>query len=535
MELFLGHPDEVLTRTRILEHVWDFAYDPASNVVDQYVAYLRRKIDRPFGHADLETVRGVGYRLRSPKGASMPIRLRLTLLVAAAAILLAGLAGVLGTQGLRTSLVHAIDHDLSRRVAPIVRVLTEESEDDHRGEQGVELKDLQEEVSASPEGFAQVLDPAGRILAASPGLPNRPLVPASAVAGLSGSPVGFDERLGGPGAERARVLAVPVVRPDGRYVVAVGSSLATAQAAVDRVRVGLILGAVGVVVLGSLGAWLLAGAALRPVERLRAAVAAVPPDHPHQELRVPPTRDELAALAGTMNQLLGRISQALERERRLIADASHELRSPLAVLRTELELADQPGRSQAELAESVHYAAAEADRIVRLAEDLLFLARTEQGGPTIHPTRQPLEPVLSRAVAGAASRAAARQVRIDLNIDAGLAAPIDADRLRQAVDNLLDNALRVAPAGSAIQVDATGRDGMVVLEVNDGGPGFPADFLPHAFERFRRADQARNRKDGGAGLGLAIVKAIATGHCGQAQAANRPDGGARVRLILPGN
>jgi signal transduction histidine kinase len=459
----------------------------------------------------------------------MPIRLRLTLLVAAATILLAGIAGLLGTQGLRSSLVHAVDRDLGRRAAPIARVLAEEGDDEHQ----VDLKDLGEEVSASPDTFAQVLDPAGRILVSSVGLANRPLVPASVVAGLGNSPVGFDTRLGGPAAEQVRVLAVPVARADGRYVVAVGSSLTTAQAAVDRVRAGLIAGAVGVVVLGSLGAWLLAGAALRPVERLRAAVAAVPPDHPHQDLRVPATRDELAALARTMNQLLGRISQALERERRLIADASHELRSPLAVLRTELELADQPGRSQAELAESVHHAAAEADRIARLAEDLLFLARTEQGGPTVHPIRQPLEPVLSGAVAAATGRAAAGDVRVDLNVEAGLAAPIDADRVRQAIDNLLDNALRVAPAGSAVQVQAGGRDGMVVVEVTDAGPGFPADFLPHAFERFRRADRSRARSDGGAGLGLAIVKAIARGHGGQAEAANRPDGGAAVRLLLP--
>jgi two-component system OmpR family sensor kinase len=460
----------------------------------------------------------------------MPIRLRLTLVVAAATILLAVIAGLLGPWALRASLLHSIDQDLTGRAAPIVRVLTEEDGDD---EDQVDLDALGEELSASPESFAQVLDPAGRALASSPGLPNRPLLATSVVAGLTSSPIGVSQRLGGPTGERVRVLAVPVTRGDGRYVVAVGSSLVTAEAALDRVRAGLVAGGVGVVVLGSLGAWLLAGAALRPVERLRAAVAAVPPDQPGQALQVPATRDELAALARTMNQLLGRISQTLKRERRLIADASHELRSPLTVLRTELELADQPGRSHAELAESVHHAAAEADRIARLADDLLFLARTDQGGPVVHPVRQPLEPVLSGAVAAATSRAAASKVQLDLDVEAGLVAPIDADRLRQAVDNLLDNALRVAPSGSAVSVHARRLDGRVVLEVADAGPGFPADFLPHAFERFRRADPARTRRDGGAGLGLAIVDAIAHGHGGQAEAANRPDGGGTVRLILP--
>jgi two-component system, OmpR family, sensor kinase len=460
----------------------------------------------------------------------VPIRWRLTLVVTAATILLAGLAGLVGTRGLRASVLDSIDRDLARRAAPITRELTDEGDEDHPG---VDMEDLAKEISASPDSFAQVLDPAGRVLVASPGLPNQSLVAPSALRGVTSRPVGFEERLGGPGGERVRVLAVPVNRPDGRYVVAVGGSLATAQAALDRVRTGLVAGGAGVVVLGSLGAWLLAGAALRPVERLRAAVAAVPPDHPHQDLEVPRTRDELARLARTMNQLLGRISQALERERRLIADASHELRSPLTVLRTELELADQPGRSQAELADSVHHAAAEANRIARLAEDLLFLARTDQGGPTVHPTRQPLQPVLADAVAAAAGRAAANQVRVDLDVEGGLAAPVDADRVRQAVDNLLDNALRVAPAGSTIQVHAGRRDGRVVVEVADVGPGFPAAFLPHAFERFRRADTARTRSDGGSGLGLAIVAAIARGHGGTAEAANRPGGGAAVRLVLP--
>jgi signal transduction histidine kinase len=125
----------------------------------------------------------------------------------------------------------------------------------------------------------------------------------------------------------------------------------------------------------------------------------------------------LAALARTMNELLGRISQALERERRLIADASHELRSPLTVLRTELELANQPARSQAELAESVSHAAREAERVARLADDLLFLARTDQGSPIVHPVRQPLRSVLAGAVTAAAGRAGAGNVRLELEVD----------------------------------------------------------------------------------------------------------------------
>jgi two-component system, OmpR family, sensor kinase len=234
-----------------------------------------------------------------------------------------------------------------------------------------------------------------------------------------------------------------------------------------------------------------------------------------------------------MNELLGRISQALERERRLIGDASHELRTPLTVLRTELELANLPGRSRAELAESVRHAAEEADRIARLADDLLLLARSDQGDPVIHPTVQPLAAVLTDAVTAANGRASARGANVDLAVDQNLRIPIDADRLRQAVDNLLDNALRVSPPGGTIGVRAGRHDGVVVVDVIDDGPGFPPELLPHAFERFRRADPTRTRSRGGAGLGLAIVDAIARGHHGHAEAANRPGGGAVVRLVLP--
>lgn len=344
----------------------------------------------------------------------MPIRLRLTLVVAAGTIVLVGLAGLLGPRVLRASLVTAIDEHLAQRSRPIVVVVADPDDST------VDQEDLRDEVAASPDSFVQVLDPSGAVLASSPGLPSRRLVPESVLARLgTSSRVGFEEFLYGAGGERVRMLAVPVDRPDGRYVVTVGSSLATTEAAEDRVRAGLVGGGVVVVLLASLGAWLLAGAALRPVERLRAAVAAVPPDAPGQALQVPATRDELAALAATMNQLLGRISQALERERRLIADASHELRSPLAVLRTELELANQPGRSRAELAESVREAAREADRVARLAEDLLFLARTDRGGPNVHPVRQPLRPVLAGAVTGASSRAAAAGIRLELEVARG--------------------------------------------------------------------------------------------------------------------
>jgi two-component system OmpR family sensor kinase len=189
-------------------------------------------------------------------------------------ILLVVVGGLLGPRALRASLVASIDEDLARRATPIGRAVTDTDDDT------VDVGDRRDEVNAVPESFAQVLDSSERVLASSPGVGDRPLVPGWVVARLASGPVGFEQPLSGDAGERIRLRAVPVSRPNGRYVVVVGTSLASTEAALDRVRTGVGVGGVAVVLLASLGAWLLAGAALRPVERLRAAVAAVPPTSP---------------------------------------------------------------------------------------------------------------------------------------------------------------------------------------------------------------------------------------------------------------
>jgi signal transduction histidine kinase len=233
-----------------------------------------------------------------------------------------------------------------------------------------------------------------------------------------------------------------------------------------------------------------------------------------------------------MNGLLGRLQAALGRERRLVADAAHELRTPLAILRTELELAGRPERTREELVQAVANAAQETDRLARLAEDLLFLARTDEGVPVLRLEPVPLREVLHEAVAAHAAQAAAASVTVGVAVPDDMVV-LDEARIRQAVENLVDNAVRAAPAGSAIDVGVQVEDGVAVISVSDSGPGFHPDFIAHAFERFRRDDAARARDGGGSGLGLAIVDAIARAHRGRAEARNRPGGGATVDLAIP--
>jgi len=168
-----------------------------------------------------------------------------------------------------------------------------------------------------------------------------------------------------------------------------------------------------------------------------------------------------------------------------------------------------------------------------------MLARSDEGTLPVRPARRDVRALLDSSAQAAAGRASAAGVTFAVDVPDGLAADIDQDRIRQAVDNLIANALRFAPAGSrvALSARAAGAGGTgvasLVIEVADAGPGFPADYLPHAFERFRRPDGGRARSDGGAGLGLAIVAAIAAAHGGTASVRNKPSGGAVVTIELP--
>ena len=336
------------------------------------------------------------------------------------------------------------------------------------------------------------------------------------------------------GGDRARVLAATVPHADGPVLVAMGTETDVSDVAVERAELAFLVGGPGAVLLAGTGAWMLAGAALRPVEMMRRQAAEINDRELDRRLPVPGTRDEIAALGTTINALLARLQEALHRERGFVADAGHELRTPLAILRTELELAARPGRSREALVDAVQQAGEETDRLIRLAEDLLLLARADNNQPFLRPVPLSLPDLLQTAARAAATRAAARDVTVSVDAQAALQIEADPDRLRQAVDNLLDNATRHAPSGTTVElVAAEPRPGVITVEVADRGPGFPVPFLPHAFERFHRVESSRSRAAGGTGLGLSIVRAVARAHGGDAVAANREDGGATVTIELP--
>jgi two-component system OmpR family sensor kinase len=378
------------------------------------------------------------------------------------------------------------------------------------------------------ESFAEVLEPSGKVVDSSPAVGEVDLLDPDQLAAAATGPV-FVDRGPLPGLDQgSRLLAVPVKAPDGDRIVVVGASTADTDDAQTDLAQLLLLGLPAALILASLAGYGVATAALRPVEAMRRRAEEISTASPDERLPVPATRDEVARLGETLNEMLARLGDALEREREFVADAGHELRTPLAILRTELELALAEGRSPEELRAALASAAEETDRLTQLSEDLLTIAQTERGELPLR-----IEPLrLGDAFASVERRFARRATEAGRRIEAGeggeLTIPADHLRLDQAIGTLVDNALRYGAGTIALAARHAGES--VEVHVTDDGDGFPPDFLDRAFERFSRAPGAR---EGGSGLGLAIVATVAAAHGGSVGAANRPAGGADVWLAIP--
>ena len=463
------------------------------------------------------------WRERLPRG----VRVRLTVMYALAAVVLTLLGSGLGLLSLQIGVRSNLDNDLNARLAVLVSGLRE------AGPTGLEQlidPSVREDVPASISAYRR---PDGTLLTVT-GTRLRALhVPASFLQQRPGQiarvTIGHDQ-------QRLRLVAEGVRRPDGVWVAIAGTSVHQTDEVVHDVAHAMILAAPLIVILTAIGTWLLAGAALRPVDRMRGDAAALAVAPERGRLQVPGTRDELAALATTLNELLERLQRSLARQQEFVADAGHELRTPLAVLRMELELAARPGRSREELVDALGHAEAEAARLSELADAMLFLARADGGAALVRPEPTELGPLLAAAARSVRAKADLAGVELDTDLEE-LTAPVDATAVRRAVDNLLSNAIEHSPPGGTVRLTtARSADGRAaVIAVEDEGPGFPAGFLPHAFERFQRADAARSHSTGhlGAGLGLAIVAEVAAAHGGTADVGNRPGGGAYARIVLP--
>jgi signal transduction histidine kinase len=379
------------------------------------------------------------------------------------------------------------------------------------------------------ETFAEILDSSGRVVDSTPGVHGEPLLRGLDLQRALRGSVFLDRQAVGGEDGAIRLLATPVRAQGERRVVVVSAPLEDRKDALSNLGRLLLIGGPVALLLASLGGYGAAAAALRPVEQMRRRAAEIQAADPGARLPVPPIRDEIGRLGDTLNEMLERLEGAFARERTFVTDASHELRTPLTVLKAELELGLLRGRSNEELVAAMRSAAEETDRVVQLAEDLLVIARADDGQLPVRGGEVAVRELLGSVRDRFARRAAEVGAELDVSVPHGLVVVADRFRLEQAVGNLVDNAL--SHGGKRIVLSATEVADRIELHVTDDGPGFPQAFISSAFERFARADAGRGR--GGTGLGLAIVAAIADAHGGSVGARNQEAGGADVWLGLP--
>lgn len=323
------------------------------------------------------------------------------------------------------------------------------------------------------------------------------------------------------------VFAVAAERESGDVIVVAGRSTSTIEETLGSVAVLLTVAVPLIALVVGITTWIAVGRALAPVERMRRQVDAVTASDLSQRVEDPRTRDELGRLAHTLNDMLGRLEDSQRAQRRFISDASHELKSPLAVLRQYAEVAAaHPERvSAGELTETV---LDEGQRLERLVQGMLVLARADERALTITAVDVDLDDVL---FAEAQRLRALGKIETDASAVRPVRVHADAALVRQAVRNLVDNAARHARTRVVLSSDVA--DGLALVTVDDDGPGVSPDQRERVFERFVRLDDARSRDAGGSGLGLAIVREIAVRHGGSARLVESPLGGARAELRLP--
>src|SRR5216683_3280033 len=452
--------------------------------------------------------------LRSPRArvTAVSLRTRVTA-VASLAITVAVVLGVLVMYLLQMQSVHrTIDSQLRTYAAQIA--------------QSAPTGNWPRPLAASsldPDAEAQVLGPGGRVLAATRTLVGLP--PVYTLPAGSGTPV--------------RQKAADGVIPNDIHIVAVRTTVAgrpvtiittTSTGLLSQVNSEflrhLLWGLPVILILAAGTVWLVVGRALRPVERIRHAVTDITSADLSQRVPEPGTADEIGHLAHTMNDMLARLEDAARRQRRFVADASHELRSPLAAIRTTLEIGlAYPDRALWPVI--AERAAAQSARLEELIEQLVLLAKADER--QLSARREPVD--LTAVLSDTVAHLPVHRAEIYLDAGANLAATGDADHLERLFRNIIDNALRYTASRVVITAAASGY--VARIEIDDDGPGVPAADRSRVFDRFVRLDPSRERGTGTTGLGLAIAREIALAHHGEISLLGRPGGGTRVVVTLP--
>lgn len=455
---------------------------------------------------------------------SLPIRWRLGLWYFAtlAAILL--LTGIGSWFAMRMSIEHALDQGLGYAIARLNEYITSAGTADPD-----RLRDRLQPVSDVSEPFV-VWDGNGRVIFRSAilerqrGTPRAPRDADSTVRFRSGGMRRFPLR-----------MAYQRLIIDGRAItIAVAEPVTKFENALIEFTAVLWVSIPVLLALATAAGFWLSSRALHPVEVLIEGAQSISARDLSRRLAVPPARDELRRLAETLNGMLGRVDASFQQMRRFTADASHELRAPITLIRTAAEFSLLRERSREELAESMQKILREAKRTSALVDDLLWLARADSGQHETSLTPVQLAPLLEDIGSQAADLATAKNLVVT-TAPAPQSVVVEADELalRRLLLILVDNAIKYTPDGGRIELEAETGGDQVVIAVTDTGPGIAPEELPYIFERFWRADKARSRDSGGTGLGLSIAREIAASHRGTLTVTSEVGRGSRFTLTLP--
>jgi heavy metal sensor kinase len=382
-----------------------------------------------------------------------------------------------------------------------------------------------------PNRYVEVVDTEGRVVAWSSNLSGRQLiVPTQTFTEVRQRGVSFLVL------NNLRVAVVPLSPDRNKQLgfAVVAEPLSVIEEGLRRLRRDFIAGVPLVLVLASLGGYFLARKSLAPIALMNEQTQRITAENLSTQLDVANPRDEVGGLATTINALLARLNAAFQEQQRFIADASHELRTPIAVLRGETEVALERERATAEYKESLALIKDEAERLSRIVANLFILARQPIDDSAIVKLPVRLNKVVADCVRAAQVLATQKGLRINVS------SPLpevelngDDEMLKRMLLNLLDNAVKYTPTGGEVNVAVTSQNGNARIIVTDSGIGIPAEAQPHIFDRFYRVDKARSRALGGAGLGLSIARWIVEAHEGRLSVESTPGRGSAFTVDLP--
>lgn len=458
---------------------------------------------------------------------SFPIRTRLTLWYVALLAAVLGALCVFLVIRLHAGLLAGVDEGLETRAAQISLGVQHGCEGEFQDVSDSSLVGLPQ-----GESGAQLLGPDGTVRESTgDAVAEGPLLtPGQLAHVVSGGTVRASVQTG-PDAESFRVLGVRLPGGTCDGVIVVATSLEEVNRSVRELILLLTLAVPVALALAGAGGWGLARRALAPVGRMTEEADRIGVERLDERIEVPATADELQHLAVTLNAMLDRLERGIDDKRRFAADASHELRTPLAVMRAELDVGLREGDLTPGAREVLASAQEEVERMSAIVENLLTLARTDDGTLVLLRTEVDLRAVADRVAANAAPLTRPTGVQLAADGPAVLA-KADEARIEQVLSNLVSNAIRYSPPGGLVRIETWARDGEVGCTVRDEGPGVSPQLAGRIFERFVRGDVAR-ASDGGSGLGLAISREIVTAHGGRIWVDSRPGAGGSFSFSLP--